>query len=163
MRSVHVRESNISGYGTFAKNRIKKGQRIGYIKGERRFKINRGIEDTLANPDWVGLRTNWWIDPFPPFKFLNHSCNPKAGIKGTVTLCALQAIEAGEEITIDYSTIEADEFWEMGGGANCLCREVCCRGIIRSIIHLPSERFNAYHPFIPTFFQKLYRESKKIE
>ena len=42
-----------------------------------------------------------------PLRFLNHSCRPKAELRG-FKLVALRAIEAGEEITIDYGEDACD-------------------------------------------------------
>lgn len=158
MKTVYKGKSKISGYGLFVKEKVKKGERICYIKGQKKFKINRSIKDTLANPDWVGVRKNWWIDPIPPFKFLNHSCNPNAGIKGSVTLCALRNIKPDEEITVDYSTFEGDERWQLEGGKMCLCGEKNCRGVIKSIHYLPKSTFVKYLPLVSSYFKEQYKK-----
>lgn len=159
MKSVYKDKSKISGYGLFIKEGAKRGERICYIKGDKRHKINRSLNDSLANPDWVGIKKHWWIDPIPPFKFLNHSCNPNAGIKGTVTLFALRNIKPGEEITVDYSTFEGDEQWQLEGGKKCMCGETNCRGVIKSIHYLPRQVYKKYLPFISTHFKREYERN----
>jgi hypothetical protein len=102
----------------------------------------------------VGVKKNIWIDPLRPHKFLNHSCNPTAGMRG-LTLIALRDIKEGEEVTIDYAIIEGDPRWEL----LCLCGEKECRKIIRSIHYLPKKQFLKYLPNIPHYFKKIYKES----
>ncbi|OHA94318.1 MAG: hypothetical protein A3E02_00505 [Candidatus Zambryskibacteria bacterium RIFCSPHIGHO2_12_FULL_38_34] len=157
MKHIYHTNSKIDGLGIFAGENIRKGEIIQYIKGVIKFKINKNKEDALANPDWVGVKKNHWIDPERPYKFLNHSCNPSAGIKGKVTMVALRDIKEAEEITVDYSTIEGDDMWEM----KCTCGEPNCRGIIKSVQFLPKEQFKKYMPNVPKYFQKVYLNGSK--
>ncbi|MBM2812246.1 MAG: nuclear protein, partial [Chloroflexi bacterium] len=41
--------------------------------------------------------------------FINHSCDPNVWMADAVTQTARRSIDAGEELTTDYATIEADE------------------------------------------------------
>jgi uncharacterized protein len=154
MKHIYHTNSKIDGLGVFAGEDIKKGEIISCIKGIIEFKVNKNKYDALANPDWVGITKNQWINPLKPYKFLNHSCNPNTGIKGKVTIVALKDIKEGEEITIDYSIIEGDDRWEM----KCTCGEPNCRGLIKSVQFLPKNQFKKYLPYIPKYFQKLYNE-----
>jgi len=155
MKQFYVGNSKIDGRGLIAGEDIGPGKIITKINGPIKFKINRTKKDVLANPDWVGIKKNIWIDPLRPHKFLNHSCTPNAGMKG-LTLISIRRIKEGDEITIDYSTIEGDNRWEM----NCFCNSEDCRSIIRSIEHLTPEQFKSI-PYIPAYFKKLYIRSQK--
>ncbi|KAG9259109.1 SET domain-containing protein [Emericellopsis atlantica] len=70
---------------------------------------------------WQGRESNFT-------RFVNHSCNPNAlfhkftwlGMERI--LLVSKGIEAGAEITVDYS----DSYWE-GLDKVCLCGEACCR------------------------------------
>lgn len=156
MKHIYTCSSKIHGLGVNVGEPVKKGELISYIKGELKFKVNKNKRDALANPDWVGIAKNRWIDPAKPYKFLNHSCNPSAGIKGRVGLVALRDMQEGEEITIDYSTIEGDPRWEM----KCSCGERSCRKVIRSIQFIPRDQFEKYLPYVSTYFKNLYRDTK---
>lgn len=158
MKQIYHRTSTIDGIGIFTGENIKKGEIISRIKGNLKFKINQNKEDALANPNWIGIEENKWIDPEKPYKFINHSCDPSCGIKGKITVVALKDLKEGEELTIDYAFIEGDEMWEM----KCNCGEKNCRGTIRSIQFLPSEYFLKYFKYIPNYFKKLYIKSRKI-
>lgn len=153
MKHIYIATSKIQGFGIMSGEDVKKGEIIRYIKGDIQFKVNKNKKDALAHPNWIGIADNQWIDPEKPYKFLNHSCNPSAGIKGKVSLIAIKDIREGEEITIDYSIIEGDPRWEM----TCNCGNLNCRKIIRSIEFLPNETFKKYLPFIPKYFQKIYK------
>ncbi len=151
-KKLEIKQSGINGKGLFATQEIKKGELIGYIKGNLKFQPNKNKKISLENPNWVGLAEDKWIDPIKPFVFWNHSCSPSSGINGSVSVCALRNIKAGEEVTVDYAITEVDTLWEM----QCSCHEKNCRKIITSIQSLPYRTFQKYLPFIPTHFQKIY-------
>jgi SET domain-containing protein len=152
MKHIYVCSSKIHGFGVNIGENVKKGEIIAHIKGAMKFKTNATEKDALDNPDWVGVAKDQWIDPAKPYKFLNHSCSPSTGIKGKVTLVALRNLKEGEEVTIDYSTIEGDLLWKM----NCACKSANCRKLIRSVHFLPHEQFKKYLPFVSTYFKKIY-------
>jgi len=69
---------------------------------------------------------------------VNHSCSPNTGIlsrNGDVYLVSLRDIQAGEELSFDYSTSMVDEPWSM----DCLCGEKECRGKIANFLDMPEE------------------------
>lgn len=69
-----------------------------------------------------------------PWRFLNHSCEPNAAIDGR-RLVALRAIRAGEQITFDYTTTEAD----MAEAFDCGCGARDCIGRVRGFLHLGAD------------------------
>ncbi|HHT9130291.1 MAG TPA: SET domain-containing protein [Candidatus Brocadiaceae bacterium] len=109
MKHIYIRTSKIEGKGVAAGEDIQKGDVIQHIKGEARFLVIKSKEDSLSYPNWFGISKNKWIEPDYPNQYLNHSCNPNCGIKGKLTMVALNNIKEGEEITIDYSIIEGDD------------------------------------------------------
>jgi hypothetical protein len=70
-------------------------------------------------------------------RFLNHSCEPNAGVrkaKSQLFLFAVAAIRDGDEIVVDYSTtIGDDDIWTM----RCRCGRPTCRSRIRRFGTLP--------------------------
>lgn len=152
MKHIYIRTSIIEGKGVAAGEDIKKDDTIQHIKGEARFLVIKSKEDSLSNPNWIGVGKNKWIDPNYPNQYLNHSCDPNSGINGRVTMMAIRNIKEGEEITVDYSTIEGDDLWEM----KCTCGEKNCRKIIRSTRYIPVKQFKKYLPNVPNYFKNLY-------
>jgi hypothetical protein len=59
-----------------------------------------------------------------PGDWINHSCDPNAGIVGQITLVALRDIEAGEEICFDYAMTDGSAYDEF----DCQCASAGCRG-----------------------------------
>ena len=173
MKHIYIRTSHIEGKGVAAGEDIMKGEVIQRIKGQPKFLTIKNKEDSLSNPNWIGVGKNKWIYPDYPNQYLNHSCNPNAGIRGKIIIkdsdrsvkgeyeiVALKNIKEGEEITIDYSIIEGDDLWEM----ECTCGEKNCRKIIRSVRYIPIKQFKKYLPNVPAYFKNLYmKEHQKVK
>lgn len=150
-----VLPSSIHGYGVIAKEPIKKGRFIADLRGSRVVYKTTIQGQSNRYENWIGIGKDTWIDPIDEFQYLNHSCNPSAGLKGTrsLKLYAMRDIAPGEEITIDYSTTEEDpdycfENAEMDGPH--------ARKYVGPIQSLPKEVFERYLPFIPDYFRKVY-------
>ena len=157
MKHFYIATSKVSGLGIMAGEDIKRGEIIRQITGEVKFLSIKSKEDSLSYPNWIGIGEGKWIDPAYPHQYLNHSCNPTAGVNDKLEIVALRDIKEGEEITIDYSIIEGDDLWEMP----CSCGSLNCRKIIRSVKYLPKKSFDAYLPYIPAYFKKLYLKFHK--
>ncbi len=125
MGKVRVRRSLV-GNGVFATSRIAKGQSIGIVKG-------RYVADTIPGYQYyLYFGETGALDPYPPFKYLNHSCSPNARLvfyseqrkgieQGHLELEAIRDIVAGEEICNDYG-------WEDPAPLiNCSCGSSNCR------------------------------------
>jgi hypothetical protein len=153
-KKIYVRESDIHGRGIFAARNVKAGEVVCIIRGRKMFKVNQDEKDALDNPDWIGIELNAWIDPVPPYKYLNHSCDPTTIIKDKRFLIALRDIKKDEEITIDYSLTEIDLRWSM----SCSCSAKNCRKIAKAIQELSEDVYNSYLPNIPKDFQLAYNE-----
>jgi hypothetical protein len=58
--------------------------------------------------------------------FINHSCDPNAGLSGPISLIARQPIRPGEEICYDYAMSDSNPFLDF----RCHCGSAFCRGHI---------------------------------
>ncbi len=56
--------------------------------------------------------------------FINHSCSPNAGLRGQITIVAIEPIEPGAEVTIDYAMCDGSPYDEF----DCECGSPACRG-----------------------------------
>ncbi len=164
-RPLAVRKSGIHGYGVFATTSFKKGRYIATVRGSKVTYKSYFRGQSNRYSDWIGVGKDTWIDPVDEFQYINHSCNPNVGMAGsrTIKAYALRDIEEGEEITIDYSTIEADAEFIFENGEPVHDKY---RSHIGPIQSLPEEVYQSYLPFIPTYFRELYERevlSKKHE
>ena len=152
MTQLQVGKSKISGRGVFATKDLPGGAFIVSMKGRLVRREYRKRGDYEGEENFVPVALNWWVDPRPPLRYINHSCDPNTGFKSPRRVYALRNIKKGEEITLDYSTIEYFEPWDMP----CSCGSKNCRKIIRSIEHLPPRTFRTYFPYIPLFLRRFY-------
>ena len=70
--------------------------------------------------------------------YVNHSCEPNCGIKiggDGVKLIAIVPIDAGHQITFDYSTTMHNFDYEM----TCACGSNNCRRQIKNFAELPAK------------------------
>jgi len=62
-------------------------------------------------------------DEIEPVDYMNHSCEPTCGVRGSVAVVARREIAPGEELTFDYGTTDTDR-WTL----ECGCGAATCRG-----------------------------------
>lgn len=115
-----------SGNSIFAIEPIKKGELVAVFGGVvyewETFIHLPEIERSLC----IQVEDRHFLVPRPIGKgdYVNHSCNPNAGLSGQIGLVAMRDIEIGEEVCFDYAmsdTMAYDEF-------ECLCGATTCRG-----------------------------------
>ncbi len=155
-KKVQILTSPIQGKGIFARTDLKVGEAIFTAKGP--FIRYPFLPNSRKGPHWLNIGNKMWMMPLEktPWRYINHSCEPNAGLHGRTQVVAMQAIKAGQEILIDYSITESHPDWEM----KCLCRNANCRSSIRSIQFLPWSFYERYEDFIPTFLKRSYLKDK---
>lgn len=156
MSKIYVAKAGNLGKSIFAKASIKKDKIIFIIKGTvERSEYNS--EFYHEGPNWLALARNKWLSPFDnnPWRYINHLCNPNAGLKGKVTVVAMKDIKKDEQISIDYCITKDDPYWNM----KCNCGQKNCRKIIRSIRFLSPRLFNKYKKYIPKFLREEYAQA----
>lgn len=157
---TYTEKSAISGNGLFATRALKKGDFIVALKGKEVRGAEEKEEGEESIPNIIGIGKDLWLDS-PLGNYLNHSCDPSVGIKGTRTLYALRSLKQDDEITIDYSTTEIDMKWALH--TPCKCGAKGCRSTIRSIQYLPKRVYAKYLPYINTYFQKVYERHHNVK
>ena len=127
------------GSGVFAARGFEAGETILRLEG-----AVISLADALAKGDTaanvVQIGETDYIDVVAPAVFLNHACEPNAGIADDLVLIALRTIQTGEEIRFDYSTTMLEEMWTM----KCYCGSPNCRGVIRDFTELPRDTQDEY-------------------
>lgn len=155
---LSIQKSGIHGYGVFTTEPLKKGQFIADLHGSKIIYRSTICGQSNRYYDWIGIGKDAWIDPVDEFQYLNHSCNPNTGFKGSrkLSLYALRDIEPGEELAIDYATIECDPDY---GFENLEPPHEHYRAFVGPIQSLPPETFQRYLPYVPDYFRKLYERT----
>ncbi|MCC7450526.1 MAG: SET domain-containing protein [Anaerolineae bacterium] len=113
------------GYGLFATAPIAKGELLAVWGGSI-----LSTADLRQQPEFVQDHAiqveedhNLCCDLKEDADYVNHSCNPNAGLQGQITLVAMRAIAVGEEITFDYAMSDAHPTFYM----KCACGQPECR------------------------------------
>lgn len=106
------------GRSTVTQEFIPKGKVVLDVKGEKtternRYSIQIG-ENEHINPELDGG------------KYMNHSCDPNCEMNEDLQMVALNDINAGDELTFDYTTTES----EIIAPFDCKCGSAQCRGRI---------------------------------
>ncbi|MBY0309863.1 SET domain-containing protein [Patescibacteria group bacterium] len=158
---LYVQELGIKGKGLFTSAAFKKGELVFIAPGTTRVAHFEG-NDCYLYPDWYGVDEHTWIDITYPFVKINHSCSPNTGIFSSRCFVALRDIEAGEEVTFDYSTSDDESDWVMGPTA-CACEAQHCRVHIGPIQTLPQPYIDQVYPYIPNYFIKKYHLKGRVD
>ena len=113
------------GRGVFARERVRAGELLVVWGGEvvggdalRAMSVDRFRLALQIEEDLYLLTANEG-----PADWVNHSCEPNAGLQGQVVLVALRDIRAGDEITFDYATSDGSAYDEF----ECGCGARTCR------------------------------------
>ena len=105
----------------------------------RRYSIQ--IEEELfLVPEW----------PPEPASFINHSCDPNAGLSGQIALVAMRDIAAGEEICFDYAMSDGSPYDEF----ECHCGASTCRGRVTGDDWRRPELWERYAGYFSPYLQR---------
>jgi len=118
--------SSKGGRGLFARERVRSGELLlawgGDVVTGDMLKWMSEEKHRLA----VQIEENLYLvtGNEGPADWVNHSCDPNAGLIGHIVLVALRDIRAGEEICFDYATTDGSPYDEF----ECGCGGRRCRG-----------------------------------
>ena len=150
MKKYFIGKSKINGKGIILNKDVAKDEIIFRFTGE---KIKNQLKPWYHGPNWLQVGYLEWIIPSPGSagNYLNHSCNPNAGIKGKNTIVAMRPIVKGEEVTIDYALSETFPLWHM----KCRCKSKNCRKLVKPYQDLPIQRQKKYMEYTSKYIKDL--------
>lgn len=94
--------------------------------------------------------------------WVNHCCEPNAGLRGQLALVALRDIEAGEEISYDYAMSDGSAY----DSFRCLCGAAACRGQITGddwkLEHLWARYDGHFSPYLASRIARLARSTRPV-
>jgi hypothetical protein len=82
--------------------------------------------------------------------YINHSCDPNAGLQGEIVLVARRNIESGEEICFDYAMSDGSLYDEFV----CKCRTMYCRGHVTCNDWIRSDLQARYGGYFSPYLQR---------
>lgn len=150
-----IKDSSISGKGSFARKKFKCGEYITTLDGIEFTpkEIEKAIAAGIISPDDpLQIKNDLFLILNNSSKKINHSCNPNTGIRNRSDLYAITDINVDDEITFDYSTtVGTNTKWEM----DCCCNANTCRKKIRNILSISQETRNHYYKLnlLPDFIK----------
>ncbi len=123
-----VRNRDVAGgYAVFAGSVIEPGELVAVWSGRI---VAADALDTLPEAirhHTVQIEEDLFLastsEDEPP-DFINHACEPNAGLDGQIAIVALRRILPGEEVTIDYAMCDGSPYDEF----ECVCGSALCRG-----------------------------------
>ena len=127
---LEIRESRIHRRGVYALERIPARRKVIEYTGERINRRETKRRGLGAITYLFALDSYWTIDGAiggSGAEIINHSCDPNLTsciMRGHILYMSRRAIEAGEELTVDY------RFSDKTGPVKCQCGARNCRGVI---------------------------------
>ena len=130
---VKLQKSKKGGEGLYAISKIKKDQIIVDYEGAPGKFLTAVEGDKLydeGNDFMMQVDDGHYFvatseDELEDADFINHSCDPNCGIRGSLKIVAMRDIEPGEEITFDYAMSESSNY-----KMNCNCGAKNCRKVV---------------------------------
>jgi SET domain-containing protein len=126
-----VQPSRIAGRGLYANAPLVRGEVVSVKGGHLIDRATLQRHQAVVNDADLQITDDLFLAPLTAdefagvMMFLNHSCEPNVGVQGQIVFVALRDVAAGEELTIDYGTIDHD-----AEPMTCRCGAANCRGTI---------------------------------
>jgi hypothetical protein len=126
--------SPIGGHGIFAGRTFREGERIFTLRGPI-LTLEEVLKKGALHVNAYQIDIDRYVYPgHIESRFINHSCEPNAGLREDRDMIALRDIEMEEEICFDYSTCTSEQLWTMP----CQCGATSCRQTIGDFHDLPA-------------------------
>jgi uncharacterized protein len=143
----------VAGYGVFARQAIHKGDLLCVWGGKI---VDRaGLEELPSDLHQIAIQVeeDLFLAPSEPLgegEFINHSCDPNAGLSGQIALVARREIASGEEITFDYAMSDGSDYDEFA----CECGAPTCRKKVTGSDWRIPELQTRYKGFFSPYLQR---------
>jgi SET domain-containing protein len=150
---------NQGGFAVYALKPLKKNEVLAVWGGQV-----VTLEQVLALPreeqgHTIQIYDELYLAPLEmaePADYVNHSCNPNAGLCGQISLVAMRDISVGEEITFDYAMSDSSSFDEF----DCTCGAPNCRGKVTGNDWQRPELWKRYEGYFSAYLQRKIEKLK---
>lgn len=154
------RTGAFDGMGVFADAALEEGTVLAVWGG---LVVDREGLDALAPRDrqlTLQIEEGLYLAPAgppDPADFVNHSCDPNAGLRGQVVLVARRPIAAGEEVCYDYAMSEVTAYDEF----ECRCGSELCRGRVTAEDWKDPELWERYEGCFSPYLERRIRRLRR--
>jgi len=138
--------------GVFAKQPISQGECLAVWGGTIMTATQLRQQPLLMQKLSVQVDEDAYLVSFQegPADWMNHSCNPNAGLQGQISVIALRDIAIDEEICFDYAMSDGSPYDEF----DCRCGSPHCRGRITGNDWQRSELWERYYGYFSPYLQR---------
>lgn len=152
------KKSQSNGYGVFTKEFIPKNKLVFSFGGSILSKNDRYRSDVLRST-CIGLNDNLILCATTEngkdiSDFINHSCKPNVGLNDAISVIAIENIEKGSELLIDYRFWEYRLDWELKEECNCGAMD-CCKTVNGSFYKTIDSKYPYFEYFSPVLKNKI--------
>jgi hypothetical protein len=114
------------GMGVFAREFVEKGERLMVWGGAIVDDAQLQKLPLVLRQHSVQVEEGLYLASVIPddnADYINHSCDPNAGLQGQIVIVAMREIEPGEEVCFDYAMSDSNPYDEF----DCQCGAATCR------------------------------------
>jgi len=152
--------SETGGYGVFAREPVEAGELLVVWSG----RVVTPEQLAQFSPEMlrrsVQVEENLYLTsiyPDEPADYINHSCNPNAGMSGQIAVVAMRVIAPGEEVSIDYAMCDGTPYDEF----DCQCGAPNCRRRVTGDDWSRPELWERYAGYFSPYLQRRIDRLKK--
>lgn len=149
--SVQIKDTGVYGKSIFARKNFKHNEVVFEISGNK---------TTVPTIYTIPIDYGVYIDDQQWGQYLCHSCEPNCGIHNKTQIVAMQEIDVGDEITIDYAMIVPEYEIDSTIGQSseqdlvCKCGKATCRGRLGSYSKLSKDLRERYKGYVSAYLLK---------
>ncbi|MGQ9888574.1 MAG: SET domain-containing protein [Aggregatilineales bacterium] len=157
---LEVRDTGAKGRGVFALQPIRAGELVAAWGGTvvPAAALNCVSGDLMLLGVQIEEGLYLVSDRSGPGDYINHSCNPNAGIAGSHLLVAMRDIAPGEEVCFDYAMTDSSPYDEF----ECACGAPNCRGRVTGSDWRLPELWQRYDGYFSLYLQRRINQLKRV-
>ena len=158
---LEKRRSDREGYGLFATRLIKAGEVVWKLDPKDRWLT---LTEVRSGPPeyrrYAFQHRNRYILTQDGSQYMNHSCDPNTWYMGDDSMVARRDIQAGEEVTFDYTTSEVEPPYRFSW--RCRCGASDCRKHVSNQDCLDPKFQEKYKGHLPSWILEYIEHRKAI-
>lgn len=157
-KDVQIKKSEVEGTGVFATKFIPQGTVVWKLDpDEKKFTKDELITLSKEKQKLAYQAGDKFIIVTDGSEVMNHSCNPNLWWEGDDSLSIRRDIQAGEELTYDYSTSDVNP--DSMPNMECNCKSSNCRKVITYKDILNSQLQKQYFGHLPSWVLEFIKDS----